>query len=386
LLGERDPVRRPPSGELPDVDLRIRLDAIAGAAPPLGIELDRSAVQRLRQETREWRRRLDASGPPPDSADAGPVLAWAYPDRIAARRSGFAGRFLLRNGRGASVPANQPLARADYLVAVELDDVGPESRILLAAPLEAAVVDELAARDGVRADVMSWDDESESVRTVERLTLGAIVLEERPAAAPDPDQVARVLTEAIARKGIDALPWGEGAIRLRQRLQFLHRQDPTAWPDQSAGALVDRLQEWLAPRLAGIRSFAELRARVDLGGALREALSPRQRAEVDRLAPDRWVTPAGSSLAIDYGDPAAPSLAVRIQELFGLADTPRVAGGRVPLTLELLSPARRPVQITRDLRGFWASSYFDVRKDLKGRYPKHPWPDNPLEAAPRRGR
>jgi ATP-dependent RNA helicase HrpB len=386
LLGERDPVRRPPSGELPDVDLRIRLDAMAGAAPPLGIELDRSALQRLRQEAREWRRRLGATGAPADSAEAGRVLAWAYPDRIAARRSGFAGRFLLRNGRGASVPANQPLARADYLVAVELDDVGPESRILLAAALEPEIVAELAAREGVRAAVISWDDESESVRAVERLTLGAIGLEERPAAAPDPEQVARVLRAAIVRKGIDALPWSDGAIRLRQRLQFLHRQDPADWPDRSTAALVDGLQEWLEPRLTGIRSFAELRARVDLGGALRETLSARQRAELERLAPDRWVTPAGSSLAIDYSDPAAPALAVRIQELFGLADTPRIAGGRVPLTLELLSPARRPVQITRDLRGFWASSYFDVRKDMKGRYPKHPWPDNPLEAAPRRGR
>jgi ATP-dependent helicase HrpB len=386
LLGERDPVRRPPGGELPDVDLRIRLDALAGAALPLGLEVDRGALQRLRQETREWRRRLQSGDGPADSGDAGRALVWAYPDRIAARRSGFAGRFLLRNGRGASLPPNQPLARADYLVAAELDDVGPESRILLAASLDRALIDELAATEGGRSLVVWWDDESDAVRSVERFTLGAIILEERPALAPDPDEVARVLRAAIERKGIEALPWSEGATRLRQRLQFLHRLDPAGWPNRSAVALVDSLQEWLGPTLSGIKSFAELRARVDLGSALLAALSGRQRSELDRLAPDRWTTPAGSSLAIDYGDPESPVLAVRIQELFGLADTPRIAGGRVPLTLELLSPARRPVQITRDLRGFWASSYFDVRKDLRGRYPKHPWPDDPMAALPRRSR
>ncbi len=384
LLGERDPMRRLPAGELPDVDLRLRIEALRGGSLPQGLEPDHGAIHRLRQEVREWRRRLGATGAHQDQTEVGRLLVWAYPDRIAQRRSGYAGRFLLRNGRGASLPPNQPLARVDYLVAVDLDDAGAESRISLAAPLDAEIIAALAEAEGERREVIEWDDAAAAVRAVERLELGALVLAERPANAPDPAKVASVLRAAIRRLGIDSLPWSVSAIRLRQRLQFLHRLDPPEWPDVSDRALLDRLEEWLGSRLAGIRQLSQLGDRVDLGAALLDSLPWDRRAALDRLAPERFLTPAGSNLAIDYQDPTAPSLAVRLQEMFGLAETPTVAQGRVPLTLELLSPAHRPVQITRDLGGFWRSSYFDVRKDLKGRYPKHEWPENPLDAPPTR--
>jgi ATP-dependent helicase HrpB len=181
---------------------------------------------------------------------------------------------------------------------------------------------------------------------------------------------------------VAALPWSEAAARLRERLAFLHALDPS-WPDVSDGALLATIDTWLVPHLAGARSLDDV-ARLDLASLLVAGLEHRRRRALDELAPTHVTVPTGSRLPIDYTDPAAPVLAVRLQEMFGARDTPRIAGGRVPLTLHLLSPAHRPVQVTRDLAGFWATSYFDVRKDLRGRYPRHPWPEDPLAAEPTR--
>ncbi|HEU4630714.1 MAG TPA: ATP-dependent helicase C-terminal domain-containing protein, partial [Gemmatimonadaceae bacterium] len=208
------------------------------------------------------------------------------------------------------------------------------------------------------------------------------VLREAPLRDADPAAVTATLLDVVRRRGLDVLPWDRASAQLRDRLRFAHALD-AAWPDVSDAALLASLDHWLAPALHGARRWDDVR-RVALGEALAALLTWPQRAVLDELAPTHWTVPTGSRIAIDYSDPAAPSAAVRLQELFGLAETPRVGGGRVPLTLQLLSPAHRPVQVTRDLAGFWRSSYFDVRRDLRGRYPKHHWPDDPLKAEPTR--
>jgi ATP-dependent helicase HrpB len=198
----------------------------------------------------------------------------------------------------------------------------------------------------------------------------------------DPDAISGALREGIAREGVASLPWGERARSVRERLAFLHRLD-SSWPDVSDEALTASLGAWLEPHLPGIRRLSDL-DRVDLAAALLDRLTWEQRARLDELAPTHISVPTGSRVRVDYADPNAPVLAVRLQEMFGATETPRIGGGRVPLTLHLLSPAHRPVQVTRDLAGFWRTSYFDVRRDLRGRYPKHHWPDDPLSAEPTR--
>jgi ATP-dependent helicase HrpB len=228
--------------------------------------------------------------------------------------------------------------------------------------------------------IVEWDLRTESVLAHRRTNLGAIVLADDPLRDVDPNEVARALASALAAAGVDALPWSDGARHLRQRLAFLHHVDPS-WPDVSDAALRSSIDAWLAPRIVGMRRASDV-ARLDLGAALLDRLSGSQRAALDELAPTHYVAPSASRVPIDYSEPATPLLAVRLQELFGLADTPRIAGGRVPLTLQLLSPAQRPLQVTRDLAGFWKTSYFDVQREMKGRYSKHEWPDDPLAAMP----
>ena len=208
--------------------------------------------------------------------------------------------------------------------------------------------------------------------------LGAITLEERVISDLDDDAVREVLVAQIIREGIDTLPFQNGTIALRERLAFLHRHD-ASWPDVSTDILADRAREWLAPRLDGLTKWSDL-ARVDWHDALLSLLPWERRASLERLAPTHLEVPSGSRIALDYSTPDSPVLAVKLQEVFGWTATPMLLDGRVPVTLHLLSPAQRPVQVTRDLAGFWRGSYFEVRKELRGRYPRHPWPDDPLSA------
>jgi len=230
--------------------------------------------------------------------------------------------------------------------------------------------------------VVTFDEAAATVRARRVTSLGAMVLREAPLREPEPALVAEALAAAVRARGVDTLPWSEPAARLRERIAFLHALDPT-WPDVSSATLLATLDQWLVPYLAGARSLEDV-GRLDLSSLLLAGLPHGKRRELDELAPTHVVVPSGSRIPIDYSDPTAPVLAVRLQEMFGERDTPRIAGGRVPLTLQLLSPAHRPVQVTRDLAGFWATSYFDVRKDLRGRYPRHPWPEDPLAAPPTR--
>jgi ATP-dependent helicase HrpB len=391
LLSDRDIARRPaPSpraergghGAVPDTDVRLRLDALATGRAPRGFEVDAGALRRVRADAAEWRRRLGTT--PSDRTDpaaAGRLLAMAYPDRIAQRRAGEAGRFLLRNGRGASLPPGQPLGREDWLVAAELDDAGSESRIILAAPLGADDIAVLAEGATDTGEEIRWDRASGRMLARKVVRLGALVLQENLISEPEPSLVRAALLDAIRREGLGILPWNESATRLRQRLAFLQRLDP-AWPDVADAALLEQLEDWLAPRLGDARSGLR---EVDIGSALLGRLDWERRRHLEELAPERWQMPTGSNIAIDYADPDAPVLAVRLQEVFGMTETPRIGGGRVPVVMHLLSPARRPVQVTRDLASFWRTGYFDVRKDLRGRYPKHHWPEDPLTAEPVRG-
>jgi ATP-dependent helicase HrpB len=391
LLGERDPVRSDP-GSPADADVETRLALIRGKrdALPGGAQASSEALRRIRAESDRLlttlggkRGRAAASGAVGDGFDmAGLMLAFAYPDRIGQLRAPRSGRFLLRNGNGATLAGAQSLSDAPFIVAAELDGRRPESRIFLAARVE---LDSLEQHFGdqitIEREVM-WDSRDRAVVARERERLGAIVLAERALRDPDPEAVATALLDGIREGGIESLPWSDGARALRQRLAFLHGLD-ASWPDVSDAALVESLGTWLGPHLVGVRSVASL-GRVDLAGALLALLPWEKRSALDALAPTHVVVPSGSRIPIDYSDSSAPVLAVRLQEMFGLAETPRVANGAVPLTVHLLSPAHRPVQVTRDLAGFWRTSYFEVRKEMRGRYPKHYWPEDPMQAEPTR--
>jgi ATP-dependent helicase HrpB len=374
LLAERDVLRG--EGRAPDADARLRLGALRREGGIGGA--DAAALHRVRAEAKDLRRHLSTSPSETDDEAAGVLLALAYPDRIAQRRPGASGRYLLRNGRGAAFPHPQPLAEAPYIVAAELDDAGREGRIMIAAPVELAEIERHFADQVVAEDVVAWDEAAGAVRARRTERLGALVLHEAPLADPDPEHIAAALAAAVRQAGIGSLPWTKAAAQLRERIGFLHLHDPS-FPDVSDEALSVSLGDWLGPHLYGLRKMEEVR-RIDLVPVLEGMLAWEQRRRLDELAPTHVEVPSGSRIPVDYADPAAPVLAVRLQEVFGWSETPRIAGGRVPLTLHLLSPAHRPVQVTRDLASFWRAGYFEVKKDLKGRYPRHYWPDDPLVA------
>jgi ATP-dependent helicase HrpB len=341
---------------------------------------DRATMQRVRTEATDLERRLGVKAQLQnnEAADAGALLALAYPDRIAQRRGSARGKFLLRNGRGAVLDPASPLAAADYIVAAQVDDRGADTRVFLAGELSFEGLTELFADQIETIRSVEWNRASRRITARERQQLGAIVLKERPF-EPEQEEVTAAVLAAIRREGIDILPWSRAAQQLRARLAFLHAID-NEWPAVSDQSLLDHLESWLSPLLGASPQLD----RLDVVSALHALLTWQQRAALDEWAPTHIITPSGSNLPLDYSDPAAPMLPVRLQEVFGWQQTPRIAGGRVPITMQLLSPASRPVQITRDLASFWKTTYFDVKKDLKGRYPKHYWPDDPASATPTR--
>ena len=310
----------------------------------------------------------------------GSLLALAYPDRIARNRGGGTGGFLLANGRGGTVEPASPLAREPFLAIAELTGAAAAGRIVLAARIG---LDEIEARfsDQIRTEeTTTFDEATASLRSRRSRKLGALTLSEQilPVAANADN--ARLLAEGIARLGIGKLPWSKAQLQFRDRVNFLRRTEgDDDWPDLSDEALARTADDWLAPFLEGKTGVSQIGAD-ELGGALDVLVSWNLRRRLDGEAPTHFTAPSGSHVPIDYDAEEGPKLAIRVQELFGLAVHPVVAGGRVPLLIELLSPAHRPVQVTRDLPGFWRGSYKDVRADLRGRYPKHPWPDDPLTA------
>ena len=381
LLSERDPVR--PDGPVPvDADLRLRVEALRGRQPHVaGGRVDAGALRAVRAEADRWRRAWSVRDETPDLDDVGRLVALAYPDRVAQRTGETAAgaRYRMRDGRTALLDRAQPLADAPFLALAALDDRPAGARVFLAAPLTAEDIEAAFAGQIVTDDTVAWD--GAAVRARRTVRLGAVVLREAPLRDPDPEAVAAAFLDGLRAAGAGALPWSTESSRLRERLAFLHAHDAAAWPDVSDAALLADLTAFLGAALAGMSRLADV-ARLDLVAALRGHAGWARAAEIDRLAPGHVVVPSGSTVPLDYSDPAAPVLAVRLQEVFGLRETPRVLGGRVPVVMHLLSPAGRPAQVTRDLASFWASGYFDVRKDLRGRYPKHAWPDDPLTAPP----
>ncbi len=315
---------------------------------------------------------------PGDSELAGLLVALAYPERVAVRREA-AGRYLTRGGAGATLSPDDPLRTEPWLAVAETDGRRPDARVALAAPVSEADLLRHFADEITVEEEIAWDDYADAAVARRRERLGAIVLRDVPLRNVDPARMAAAVLDWVRRAGVAQLPWPESARRLRERMAFAYRLDPVRWPDVSDDALLATLDEWLLPFLDGAPGRAAL-GRVPYTEALLSRLTWADRAELDELAPTHLDVPSGSRIPVDYAVPDAPVLAVRLQELFGQTETPTVGRGRVPVVVHLLSPARRPVQVTRDLAGFWRTGYFDVRKDLRGRYPKHHWPDDPLAA------
>jgi ATP-dependent helicase HrpB len=390
VLSERDLLRAAPGAR--DVDLRLRVSVLAGGAGtppsalPPGLTVDTRALREAARSAANWRRILGAGQTGPRSDDlTGVLVAFAYPDRIGRARDA-AGRYLLANGRGARFAEPQALAKSEFIVAAELDGAEREARIFLAAPIERADLTRHFASLIEILEEIVWDAREQAVRARREHRLAALVLDAEEMRNPDRGAMQRAALEGLESLGLGVLPWSKDLRQWQARLALMRAHAvPSAepWPDLGDEALLATLEEWAPPWMEGLVRREHF-ARLDLSNALHGRLSYAQSAILEREAPTHFVVPSGSRIPIDYLDGAVPTLSVRLQEVFGLRETPAVAAGRLPLLLKLLSPAGRPVQITRDLVSFWNRGYHEVRKDLKGRYPKHHWPEDPHSAEPTR--
>jgi ATP-dependent helicase HrpB len=389
LLGERDILRGRREGS--DVDIATRLQVLHGALSERG---DMGGLRRVREAAVQLRRQAgirEGEARPRDDAMLGVLLAFAYPDRIAQARAGAHGRFRLSNGQGAWVAESDRLAANQYLVAAQLDGERTEARVFLAAALSRDDLLEHFREQLVTREEIAWGRREQAVIARRVVCLGQLVLREEPLTQAAAERIAAALLEGLREGGLAVLPWDKESRALWARLRFVATLPASTlasgdarWPDVSETALLATLESWLAPYLGGMTRLAQL-SRLAMSAILRGLLTWQQQQRLDELAPSHVEVPSGSRIAIDYESEDGPILAVRLQELFGLAQTPRIAAGHVALKLHLLSPAYRPVQVTRDLASFWSNTYQDVKKDLKGRYPKHYWPDDPLQAQPTRG-
>lgn len=369
-----------------EADIRVRLELLQAAGHTSKGHRqsgrDHRAVTRTRQLAQRW---LQIVSPgkkgAPHINDAGKILALAYPDRIGKLRSGSRDRYLLSGGRGAFLPESDPLCGTPLIIAARTDGRPDNARIFLAAPvdnedLEAVLADRIDTEKSVQ-----WDSRRKRVVSSEQRRIGQVVLEEKDIKKPDKTDVCNALLKGIREFGLDCLPLGKKERSWMARVQFIHDHSPERgkWPDMQPGALMAGLEDWLGPHLGGCRSLAALK-KLDMFSILGTLLDWQQHRKLGRWAPEVIEVPSGSRIRLDYTTGDGPILAVRLQEMFGLQDTPTVLGGRRKVLVHLLSPAGRPVQVTRDLRGFWRDTYRQVKKELKGRYPKHYWPENPLEA------
>ena len=385
LLSERDLFRG--QGQAPDADLRLRLESLRrlrnGDRPTPNhartYVVPYGPAKRVARMADHWRRKCDIDTDASADIEAcGLLTAFAYPDRIAQRQSD---RFRLRNGRTATLSHPQLLSDAEYLAVAHVDRRHGDNRIFLAAPLNAQDLADYFGDQIETTTHIAWDADAQLVRARTQEQLGALLLKDGPLRDPDATAMAHAMLDGVQTEGLDVLPWTKTARRLHHRMIFLHHHLGSDWPDVRNGALLDSLEEWLLPHVYGMKRVSDLN---DLHATqlLQGLLSWEQRQQLDDLAPTHLLVPSGSRRPLDYSDPESPVLAVRLQEMFGLTETPHVAGGRVPVTVHLLSPAQRPVQITQDLEHFWESTYFEVRKDMRGRYPKHYWPEDPHSAIP----
>lgn len=381
LLEARDPLKGPR-----DDSLAPRWQALAafrrGRTPE---HASRAALAMIEQLAKQWRRRLGCRGSPPEDVAAhrlGDLLQFAFPDRIAHQSSAEPTRYQLANGRIATLAPDSALYGELWLVVAELRDAEPNALVTRAAPLDFTALERAFPERLITEDRVFWDMEARRIVAQRERRFDRIVLDVRPIAQPDPARFVDALVDAVRQLGLDALPWSDALRQWRERVRCLRNWMPdemTSVPDLSDEALMASLDDWLRPALIGKRRLDAL-SEQELGEALKSRFDWNARQKIDSLAPVRIRVPSGLERAIRYVHDGEPVLAVKLQELFGLADTPSIAGGRVALTLHLLSPAGRPLQVTRDLKGFWERTYPEVKKEMKGRYPKHPWPDDPWTA------
>jgi len=428
LLSERDFVRGSTANRQTDVRLRIDILQDIRKHVPSGT-IDRGTIERVTRTARQWRtqlarvHRLPAGGSSGTDA-VGLLLALAYPDRIAQRQPGKEARYVLANGRGALFACPDPLASEPFLIIAALDAGTDWARIDLAAPLSAKEIEQLYADQIDETEAVTWDDQTRAVRASRQRRFGNLLLSEEALSKTDPSLITKALIDGIRRAGLATLAWTPELQEWRRRVQFLRRLGErdvsaprgrqgemghrdasasrgwegkigeyavpatkerkianTTWPDLSDERLFNTLEDWLGPYLHGITTLERVQ-RMDLTQPLHALLAWNQQRDLDRLAPSHLTVPSGSAIRLDYETPDLPVLAVRLQEMFGCRETPRIANNTVPVLLHLLSPAKRPVQVTRDLASFWVNGYPAVRKELRGRYPKHHWPDDPLTALP----
>ncbi len=393
LLGERDILLFPPGQR--DTDLRLRVAELramgtgsrrmTSGGVAANLPVDASTCRRVQKIADHLKSRLNCREPqasPQASLDAcGLLLAFAYPDRIACWRQGDTLRYRLSNGRGAYFADIEPLSAEAFLVAASLDGEQQEAKIFLAAPIPYETLIAHFPEQITEQSQIVWDHRSQAVKARREVLFGKAVLKDFPLTEPNPARIAEALCDGIRQEGIHLLPWTQPLRAWQARVLLLRHLNAAGmkWPDVSDGTLINTLEDWLPPYLTGILRGEHLR-RIDLSSALFAALSWRHRQELDVLAPTHFTVPSGSRIPIDYITGDTPVLAVRLQEMFGATETPAIAAGKLPLLIHLLSPAGRPVQVTRDLKSFWAHGYYEVKKDLMGRYPKHHWPDDPLTA------
>ena len=367
LLSERDPL----AGRDAGCDLEARLIVVG-------------QHRTLRERSRQLLQQLERLGPPaPENntpANAAELVLRAFPQWLAQERPGQPGRYLLRQGRGAVLPPQDPLRGSPALAVARVDTGGRDTLIQLALPLDSTTLEDLGEREGIWIDSVNWDASRQQVKAERRLQLGDLILRRTPQSAPRPEECQALLLNALHEAGsLEALPWTAFNQQLRQRLSWMHRHYGSPWPPRDRETLL-RNTDWLAPILLGCQSWRDVSPAM-LDEALWGDLSWAERQRLDHVLPERIGIPSGRQAKLRYDDEEVV-LPVKLQEMFGGKTGPYVLEGHVPVTLELLSPAGRSLQRTRDLEGFWKGSYADVRREMRGRYPKHPWPDDPSQATP----
>lgn len=387
LLSERDILDG--SRDRQQADMRVRLDILHGRAPGVETAVNHAAVERVRRATHVWRRQLEGlfgrqrqHAREPSHA-VGLLLAMAYPDRIAQRQPSEGAHYRLVTGRGARFTRPDPLATEPFLVIADLDGSPQWAGIHLAAPLTSEDIESLYHDQLIDEESVRWDEPLGAVRARSYRRLGSVLLRDAPLSNPDKQSFITALLQGVHQAGIAALSFTSELQQWRARIRWITRTEgpESDWPDLSDEGLLATLETWLGPYLTGITTLDRVK-RLDLTVPLHALLTFDQHRHLDRLAPTHVTVPSGSRLRIDYEQADVPVLAVRLQEMFGCKDTPRVVDGKIPVMLHLLSPAGRPVQVTQDLGGFWIRAYPEVRKELRGRYPKHHWPEDPLHAQP----
>lgn len=381
ILEEKDPLSRRP-GETPGTDISLRVDALRRFRRQRQAGGSWGRIAKIAEQYMRIGNIADPDNGGFEPTDAGMLLAAAFPERIASAREGATGLFMLSSGDMARLPKDDDLAGEPWIVAANVNAAGDVGRIFLAAPIAPADLRPMVTE----RDNVLWDMRQGGIVARREVRIGSLLLSSKPVKEQDRGLIADTICQAARKDGERMLDFSDDAARLQRRVAAVAAWHPElALPDISTAAVLSRAPEWLPPLIGKAETVAELR-KIDIGAALRSMLSYEQMREVDRLAPERVEMPTGSKIRIDYRRPDEPPVvSVRLQEVFGMRVSPRVDAGRRPVLMELLSPGHKPVQLTQDLESFWAGAYFEVRKELRRRYPRHSWPDDPVAAQAVRG-